>query len=99
MQRCKGSNLWDQDDRKYADCPAVITHGYALVTTTKDTSLAAAQPRGQGQIIVTYNAVGSSTEITKRIPVTVEVRNCEYHCETDWKAYTDSDGNKYWKRG
>lgn len=76
-----------------------ILHAYAERTVTKDTSLAAAQPQGQGQIIVTYNAVGSSTEITKRIPVTVEVRNCEYHCETDWKAYTDSDGNKYWKRG
>ena len=99
LQRCKGHGWTNEGEERRRDCPAVITNTAAKATVTKDISLAATQPRGQGQIIVTYNAVGSSTEITKRIPVTVEVRNCEYHCETDWKAYTDSDGNKYWKRG
>ena len=79
----------DSESHNYSE---KILHAYAERTVTKDTSLAAAQPQGQGQIIITYNAVGSSTEITKRIPVTVEVRNCEYHCETDWKA------SDFWKR-
>ena len=86
-----GYDTWSQGDTQL--------HAYAEKTTSKDTDLSAAQPQGQGQIIITYNAVGSSTEIQKIIPVTVQVRNCEYHCEPDWKKYTSSDGNTYWKRG
>ena len=86
-----GYDTWSQGDTQL--------HAYAEKTTSKDTELPAAQPQGQGQIIITYNAVGSSTEIQKIIPVTVQVRNCEYHCEPDWEKYTSSDGNTYWKRG
>lgn len=97
MQRCKGSNLWDQDDRKYADCPAVITHGYALVTTSKDINISE-RPSGQGEIVISFGSVNGQQIQPIKIPVEVEVRDCEYHCETNWKAKIDSDGNKYWQQ-